>query len=819
MRLYGYLFFFLLPVLAGAQSALQGQLTDSLGQAIAGAELFLVQKTTLTKSNAQGFFRFDSLAAGPYQLDVYAQGFQGRSLVLQLPIDTVLQVVLQPLGGQGPTVYVQAEDGNYGLQQFRAVDWDKMLIGAAKKSSIIKANKLQGNLAANNSRQVYAKIAGLNIWENDNSGIQLNIGGRGLSPNRSSNFNTRQNGYDISADALGYPESYYTPPVLALEGIELIRGAASLQYGTQFGGLLNFRMKQGNKDYKLLWTGQQTGGSFGFYASFNSLEGQKGKLRYYAFHQYKRGDGWRPNSAFEQHTAYLGLHYQWTEKLSLSLEQTYMSYVAQQPGGLTDLEFRQNPRQAKRPRNWFRVDWAITALDINYRLAKNTKLNFRQFALFAGRQSLGNLEAINRVDYGGPRQLIKGQYQNFGQESRIMHRYKIGAKKMGVLLGGVRLYKGFTTQAQGLANADSTGSRADFTFLEPAKGILSSDYNFPSFNFAAFAENFFSLGKGWSITPGLRYEYIQTQADGYYQDLLVQPSAEGADTLRNEAIYEQRGSSRSVFLVGIGLSYRPKDQLEVYGNISQNYRAINFNDLRLVNPNQVIDPDLQDESGFNADLGFRGRWGRHLRFDFSLFYLAYQDRIGTISTSRADPENPDLIQLISYRSNIGNARVLGLESLIEWDVLRLFKSIKEDKGLLFFNNFSILDGRYTKTANTFAQGKLLELVPPISWRLGLQAYLGNYKASLQYAYTGSHFSDASNAELVANAVLGRIPAYGVWDASFSYQYKALRLGLNVNNLLNKAYFSRRAAAYPGPGILPAEGRSIQLSLGWQLGLK
>ena len=96
------------------------------------------------------------------------------------------------------------------------------------------------NIAVNSSRQIYSQVAGLNIYENDDAGIQLHIGGRGLDPNRTSNFNTRQNNYDISADVLGYPESYYTPPAESLSEIQIIRGAASLQYGTQFGGLVNF---------------------------------------------------------------------------------------------------------------------------------------------------------------------------------------------------------------------------------------------------------------------------------------------------------------------------------------------------------------------------------------------------------------------------------------------------------------------------------------------------------------------------------------------------------------------------------------------------
>jgi Fe(3+) dicitrate transport protein len=71
------------------------------------------------------------------------------------------------------------------------------------------------------------------INESSDGGLQLSIGGRGLDPNRTSNFNTRQNGYDISADVLGYPESYYATPTEALEETKLF--AVRLCNGTQFG--------------------------------------------------------------------------------------------------------------------------------------------------------------------------------------------------------------------------------------------------------------------------------------------------------------------------------------------------------------------------------------------------------------------------------------------------------------------------------------------------------------------------------------------------------------------------------------------------------
>ena len=160
------------------------------------------------------------------------------------------------------------------------------------------------NLASNNARQIYSQVAGLNIYQNDDAGLQLNIGGRGLDPNRTANFNTRQNGYDISADVLGYPESYYSPAAEALKEIQIIRGAASLQYGTQFGGLVNFIIKSPNPNKSFEFITRNTIGNNSLYTNFTSISGTKNKWSYYSFFNYKNGDGFRPNSKFESKNIY-----------------------------------------------------------------------------------------------------------------------------------------------------------------------------------------------------------------------------------------------------------------------------------------------------------------------------------------------------------------------------------------------------------------------------------------------------------------------------------------------------------------------------------
>lgn len=87
-------------------------------------------------------------------------------------------------------------------------DVEEAMIFAGKKSNVTLTENMLFNKAANNTRQLFRNVPGITIQEGSEGGLQLNIGTRGLNPNRSSNFNMRQNGYDISADPLGYPESY-----------------------------------------------------------------------------------------------------------------------------------------------------------------------------------------------------------------------------------------------------------------------------------------------------------------------------------------------------------------------------------------------------------------------------------------------------------------------------------------------------------------------------------------------------------------------------------------------------------------------------------
>ncbi|TAE46253.1 MAG: TonB-dependent receptor, partial [Bacteroidetes bacterium] len=317
----------LLPVVADAQVYLGGTVRSG-AEALPGAQVLLKESGEAVRSDAAGRYQFRDLRPGAYTLVAFALGFNTWQQEIRLSGDSVLiDISLDSLGYALDAVLVQAErERSFGIRRLEGIEGTAIYEG--KKTEVIVLQDISANKSVNNPRQIFAKVAGLNIWESDCGGLQLGIGGRGLSPNRSSNFNTRQNGYDISADALGYPESYYTPPTEALDRIEVVRGAASLQYGPQFGGMINFVFKDGPLTKKAEWTSRQTGGSFNLFSSFNSLAGSLGRWRYYTFYQFKHCDCWRPNSTLNQHTAYGSLSYRASEALSLRAEYTFMRYLA-----------------------------------------------------------------------------------------------------------------------------------------------------------------------------------------------------------------------------------------------------------------------------------------------------------------------------------------------------------------------------------------------------------------------------------------------------------------------------------------------------------
>ena len=789
-----------------AQTEYNGKVTNSRdGKPLSDVEVFEKTAGLLAKTDANGKFNFLTKSEN-LTLVFFSFEFQIEEISVENNSNRFIEVALNPLGEQLSAVEIVARKRKV-FELSRLKDIEGTAIYAGKKTEVILVEESMANLATNNARQLYSQVAGLNIFQNDDAGLQLNIGGRGLDPNRTSNFNTRQNGYDISADVLGYPESYYTPPAEALEQIQIVRGAASLQYGTQFGGLINFKFKRPNPNKSIELITRNTVGSFGLYTNFTSLSGTKGKFGYYAYFNYKKGDGFRPNSRFEAKNAHLHLEYRINEKSRIFTELTYLRYLAQQAGGLSNAMFSQDPFQSNRTRNWFEVDWLLYNLTFEHKFSKKTNFSLNIFGLNAERNALGF--RTNRQDIPddfGVRDLIIGEYNNYGFESRLLTEYDIFDIEAAGLIG-MKYYKSNNNSIQG---PGSEGIDPNFNLqTEQFPNYQNqSNFNNPNLNVAFFGENVFYLSEKWSLTPGARFEYIKTESDGFSKRI----NLDGANNvILNETEFSNIENERSFVLFGLGTSYKPSDDLEFYANVSQNYRSVTFSDVNLVNPNFAIRP-LVDETGATGDIGMRGMLKEAVSFDISAFSLLYSDRIGITLEVQSDNS------VRKVRDNIGDALIVGFESLIDIDLNKLFISNNQLK-FNYFINTSIISSEYIQSDETGIEGNKVEFVPELNLKTGLRFAYKDLQASLQYTYLSEQFSDAPNSNsdpMGSSGVIGLIPQYDILDGSLSYKYNKLKIETGINNILNNIYFTRRATGYPGPGILPSPPRNWFVTLEFTL---
>ena len=678
------------------------------------------------------------------------------------------------------------------------------VIYAGKKTEVLVLDSLDANTAQNNPRQILGRIPGMNFSETEGAGFPSNgIGLRGLNPVQSVEMNVRQNDYNITADLYGYPETYYLPAMEGVQRVEVTRGASSLQWGPQFGGVVNYIMRRGPRDKPFELNLRQTGGSYGLFNSFTSVGGQKGKLNYYAYGQYRGVEGWRPNSGVRQATAFGRLEYRPTDKLRLAAEYSLLRNKLQMPGGLTDAQFQQNSRQSTRPRNWLESPWNVAALTAEYRLSPTTLLSLKTAGNISSRSLVwrnedGGPAVPDTIDRATsqfvPREVQRERFRSLTNELRLLTDYSVLGMQ-NTLAAGVRYFVGYMHRQGG-----GPGSTASDFDLSLYGGDYEYDLEFTTRNLAPFAETVLRFGDKFSLTPGFRYEYINSTAKGY----------QGLD---GDVARTNESRNRYIPLAGMGAQLRPTASTALYANWSQAYRPVDYSTLTPFGVTSKIDPNLKDSDGYNADLGYRGTVGEWLSFDVGAFLLRYNQRIGLVSLT--DPITGNAYQL---RTNVADSKHQGLESYLEINPLKLLAPATRHR-VSTFNSLAYVDASYQ---NGEFRGKQVEYAPRVIERVGLTYGYGPFSITGLCSYTGRSFGDANNSVARPNftpdeandyAIVGEIPAYRVWDVSATYKWQNLDLKAGVNNLTDARYFTRRTDEYPGPGIIPALGRSLYATLG------
>ncbi|MDX1910070.1 MAG: TonB-dependent receptor [Saprospiraceae bacterium] len=691
---------------------------------------------------------------------------------------------------------VQISVQRSNIERMQPVDGTYLWSG--KKNEVISLENLDANVAEKTPRQIFAKVPGVFVYDMDGSGNQTNISTRGLDPHRGWEFNIRANGNMTNSDIYGYPASHFSLPLEAVGRIELVRGTGALQYGAQFGGMLNYVLKQPDTTRKIGFESINSMGSFGLLSSYNAVSGKAGKFQYFAFHSNRKSDGYRENSRSDYNGQGIVLRYQPKGGLLLEASLLRSSYVYQIPGPLTDAQFAANPQQSTRARNYFNPEIYVPSVALRWKTGHRSQLKWSASAVLGERRSVmfDRLATIadtiqkNTLTYAG-RQVDIDQFNSHSTELRFLQ----GWGKASVLSVAIQYFHNdMNRQQQGKG---TTGTDFDLS-IDPVAG-WGRDLHLKSQNIAVAAENKFQLNRRWSVTPGVRYEYGNSRLSGkttYYDP------ADLPNTIR-----------RNYPLFGLNTEYALNPDNQFYAGWSQAYRPVIFKDIIPGNTYERSDKDLEDAFGYNAEIGWRGA-ANGFKWDISAFALQYNNRLGSLAQF-----DTALDTFVLYRTNIGDSRTFGLEMFAEYN-FRLFDAINVN----IFTSTAWFDAHYLGDSlragafeNRSIKGNKVESVPEWISRNGLNLRYQKLSLSLLYSYTGATFSDPFNTTTPSiSGAVGPAPEYSLLDLNATLRLHKFMFRLSVNNLADKQYFTKRPTFYPGPGIWPSDGRSVVLSVGVKL---
>ena len=708
--------------------------------------------------------------------------FDGLAQVAKSSTDTIPSKMLD-------SVFIRSLLKPFATLPLPSVSGTYMFSG--KKSEVIELAQLPADITNKTGRQIFSKIPGVFVYDMDGSGNQINIAARGLDPHRGWEFNTRKDGIIANSDMYGYPANHYSMPMESISRVELVRGTGSLQYGAQFGGMLNYVTKQGDTSRAFSFESINTAGSFNLLSTYNAVGGKIGKIKYYAYYHKKSRGGYRDNENTESNAKAIILTYE-TTKFSIRAEWANSEYVYRIPGALTDSMFHADPTQSTRSRNYFNPDIHVPSITINWELAQKTRIQLTTSGVFGKRSSVlydkptNVKDTINLATHQyNNRQVDIDAFNSHTAELRLLQEYSLG-KMNNVLVAGIQYMNNDLHRTQ--LGKGTTGSDFDLSLVDPQWG---RDLHFKTTNIALFAENKFQLLENLSVNVGVRTEIGKTDMAGkiiYYPDNAIPVSIK-----------------HNFPLLGANISWKPKDNMELFAGFSQAYRSMLFKDIIPGSLFEKVDPNIKDAKGYNAEIGFRGS-KNFLRWDIGGFYMRYNNRFGTLA------ETDNTGAFYTYRTNIGNSVTKGVEIFLQGDWILGSRS-----GLSVFTSTALMHSRYigatvkSGSANISVDGNRVETVPGIITRNGAAVRLGKLTYSLLYSYTGKSFADALNtvAPLKSTGAVGLVPSYGILDMNASFRFSGnLEVRFNISNVTNKQYFTKRPTFYPGPGVWPSDGRNI-----------
>jgi Fe(3+) dicitrate transport protein len=775
------------PALFGGN--ISGLVLDPDQTPVARAQVVLVGSGEIVWSDFEGRYVLSNVPKGENTVRVLSDDFEPKEAVVEVNDgqELELNLVFTEIRSTSSSIEVigQSEEA---LQE---IPGSAFLVS---KDELSQSNPIDAN-------EVMRRVPGVNLREDSGpAAMRLNVGMRGLNPDRSRKVLMLEDGLPIALAPYGEPEMYYSPPIDRMERVEVLKGSGQIAHGPQtVGGVVNFITPDPppgriHGDFDL------QGGENGFFAGNGRLGGSNRdqSVGWLLNYLRKQGNGWRqfwfrindfngkavlkPN---DRNTLAVkaGVYDEWSNS-------TYL--------GLTQPMFDQNPNQNAVPGDDLEVKRRSVSLTHSYAIDPTALLSSAVYTYstrrFWGRQDWDRsdrgrdyLGIAGNPDVPGGAIFLRDSAGNRNREFDVVLAQTGLAKEHGLF---------------GIRNKLDTGIRYVYEKANDKRingpgfrsrtGEVRDDEDRFGHGFSAFVQNRFFIGDRVIFTPGLRMEHFNQERH------IRRTRVEGVPT----NVDRRENNTTTTALPGIGVSVLATDHLTLFGGIHRGFAPPR---TKIAITSGAENLELDAELSWNYEMGLRVTGFRTLQAEVTFFRLDFQNQI--ITAAESGGATTTLV-------NGGETLHQGIESRlrVNWD------EVADTRTWLLYTEFRHM---YLVTAefseNNLFSGNRLPYAPKntFSFMVG-----GRQRRGFGFQLDASHIADqfGDNRETVPGSndgTIGRLPSYTIWNLIVDYRIQRERYEISpyftVKNLTDELYIASRAPQGIQPGLFRQVNGGVRCS--------
>jgi Fe(3+) dicitrate transport protein len=450
------------------------------------------------------------------------------------------------------------------------------------------------------------------------------------------------------------------------------------------------------------------------------------------------GDSWRDGSDNDVNDVALKFRMELTPTSQIYGKVSSYDVKSRTPGGLTVAEYEADPFQNTRPTDYWEGERQGVDLGYLNTISGTQEVEVRTYYNESSRASSLTNAARTELNYQ-PR-----DYEVFGLEPRYTQRFALGPSTHDVTVG----YRYLRERGN------------DRSYLRTlATGVITTTrFDNATDAHAAYIDNRIAYGN-WRITPGLRFEHIETER--------VKQGTSGKFVMDNN-----KG------LPSLNVAYLFSPKLTGFASYGTSFGPVQNIQLNSMSANNPLTPEIAK----TFEVG--SRWqDQQLRAEITAFHMRFDNQILQVTGS-----NPAVFQ------NLGATEHKGVETALEYTF---------DGGVLdnltLYTTYTYTEAIQESGVNA---GNDLPFYSRHTDTLGLRYAIARWTLNLSSTHQSKQYSDAANTvEENADADEGLVPGFRVWNAQAGWDVPGLPEGSEIvvgaNNLTDERYYTRNVDGNAG----------------------